>query len=162
MLPSHSSAGRSPGALPSGLALNPRLLAPGGVSPLPQPWARAAEGPDRPPWPSPATRCRCQGRSVPRQGPSRAQPSRPSSWPGKGGRRGMRAGLGPGPGRRSGHGAEGGRASRQGPGWLAGGMGEGRGRGASSINMITEHVLGPGGVKTNELQAGFIAMDAMC
>ena len=74
----------------------------------------------------------------------------------------MRAGLGPGPGRRSGHGAEGGRASRQGPGWLAGGMGEGRGRGASSINMITEHVLGPGGVKTNELQAGFIAMDAMC
>lgn len=73
----------------------------------------------------------------------------------------MRAGLGPGPGRWPGHGAEGGSAHRQGPGWLERGEG-GRGRGASSINMITEHVLGPGGIKTKELQAGFIAMDAMC
>lgn len=34
MLPSHSSTGSSPGALPPGLTLNPRLLAPGGVSPF--------------------------------------------------------------------------------------------------------------------------------
>ena len=196
MLPSHSSAGSSPGAFPPRLTLNSRLLASQWGQPLPQPWAAAVDCLRPAAMVFSRHTVSLLGTLSAMAGAALRGPAQPTpGCPGKEGPRGMRAGLGPGPGRRPGHGAEGGAQPLRAEATLAG-------RAhiklfvrfrinlfkeheyyfffffnaaivtaaaiptvaapASSLNMITEHVLGPSGIKTHVLQAGFIAMDAMC
>ena len=109
MLPSQSSAGSSPGAFPPRLTLNSRLLASQWGQPLAQPWAAVVDCLRPAAMVFSRHTVSLLGTLSAMAGATLRGPAQPAPrCPGKEGPRGMRAGLGPGPGRRPGHGAEGG------------------------------------------------------